>query len=211
MIVASMTKEELLKEITLDKQWVEDRAHGIVMKYRKKTKNFRGRKVLGVTNYTTPRNNDVTAVWCANCFEKGVVSYSCSTYFRFMSPRGYQYITIIGNASTLSNPLIFTSHSIDRLMERCGMTFKDYIIECELSDYGNLYFNDYEYKGKVTKAMVVPNRGMFITVDGDWGWTTVTFIDKDLQGKVQNDVVSTYESQRGLVVSRYENFLKNLG
>ena len=208
MIVPSMTKDELVKELSLDKDWVDGRVYGIDQKYKKKIMKVRGHEVLAVTNYTTPRNNFVTVVWRATYVDRRTTILTAVPYFRYMTVRGYQYIMLMCHGKHSYTPLIYTSHCIDRMKERIGMDFRQYIIQSEAQDNGGMFMDDYVYNGKQTKGLVFPNYGMFILDEATWGYAAVTFISKEQQGDVQNEITSEYERQRHMYNLRYENNIR---
>lgn len=192
MIVPSMTKQELIRELSQDVDWVYDRAYGIREKYRKTINKVTDRKVLGFVKYTTPKKNQVLVAWSVYKVGKDIV-LSPVVFFCCPTSRGFQYINLASSpTSGVKLPVIYTSHAIDRLRERSNLTLQDVVTISEQTSYGRCFIRDYEYEGRQAKALVVDGYGMFILVEQEWGLYAVTYIDKDQQGDVQNQISDDY-------------------
>ena len=209
MIVQSMAKQELLRELNQDVDWVYERSYGIREKYRKVIKKVTDRKILGTVKYTTPKKNKVQVTWVVYRMNKDIV-LSPVILFCCPTPRGYQYINLISNTNgSVQIPIIYTSHAIDRLKERSSLTLLDVISIGERASYGRCYIRDYVYEDKQAKALVVDGYGMFILVEQEWGLYAVTYIDKDHQGEVQNQISDDYASTLWKSNQGFEEYMNN--
>ena len=188
-----MTKQELLHELNQDTDWVRERAYGISIKYEKVIKKVTDRKILGFVNYTTPKHNKVLVAW-TTYYISGSHIIAPVTFFCCPTNRGYQYINLVADTrGTIQIPIIYTSHAMDRLKERSNLTIQDVIRIGEKQSYGRCFLRDYEYEGRQSKALVLEGHGMFIMVEQEWGLYAVTYIDKDRQGEVQNQISDDYD------------------
>lgn len=171
-----MTPQEMLKEVQGDYEWVLDRTDGIAKKYAKVTRRLKDgdHKVLGTVRYLTPRKNVVIVSWAVRKLGKVDDIYNVM-FFKYMTPRGYQYIEPINFGKQL---FVYTSHSCDRMLERAGMTFNDYIdyYVGEKCHYGRRVIIGYEYDGKDCQLCQVGELGGFIAVMNEVGFVGVTFL-----------------------------------
>ena len=208
MIVSTMTKDEVLREIRRDYVWVLERTDGIRIKYNKVIKSVKANRTLGIVNYTTPNRNKVTVVWRVIVYGKGLIDIACSMYFHNMTPKGLQFLMPLNSCTEL---LVYTSHCIDRMQERGSMSFGDYIRYVEETE-NKCGITRYKYDGKETQLMSVGSNGAFIVVHGDWGITAVTFIGNDQFGENQSKVASDLLSEVHGYVEQvrkdvYDNFM----
>ena len=190
MIVPSMTKEDLFREDSYDSEWVRGMTMNQVKKHQKKLGKLKTNSctVLSVTNYKSPRKNDLVVVWYGVKYPDVGTAISCIIYYKYWTPRGFQYVEVVHNKYS-REIIVFTSHAIDRLKERSNIAFNEYIVQ-DVNDTvsPNFYMSDYEYNGKTSKALLFKDTGMFILEEGDWGLYAVTYINKEQQGETQNEL-----------------------
>lgn len=210
MIVSTMTESEVLKELRADVEWVDGRGYNLVKKYQHRIGKVKDSiKVIAVTEYTTPRNNQVVVVWYAVKYPVVGHTFSSVVYFKYTSTNGrYQYLQLISNKRYGDKVVVYTSHAIDRLEERSGVTFREYIVQdIEGKHNANSFVSNYEYEGKTTKAMLFCDKGMFLCEDGKWGVNLVTYIDKTLQGDNQTQLYVQRSLSEPL---QEENYVNNI-
>ncbi len=176
MLVSTMTPQEILKEVRKDYDWVLYRTDGICRKYGKIIRKLKkgDRRILGMVKYLTPSRNTVIVNWCARKLGKTDDVY-CTMFFQYMTPRGFQYIEPINNGTQI---FVYTSHCCDRMLERAGMLFTDYInyYSGPESNYGRRVIIGYTYKDKDCLLAQMGNKGGFVCVKTDVGMVGVTFV-----------------------------------
>ena len=188
MIVASMTREEVTREIREDSEWLLARYEGIKTKYRKQIKAHRtGEKLLCVSKYVTPHHNTAYVVWYLSGAGKKECHMGMMHYFQYMTPAGCQYIHPTYRNLTL---ITYTSHFIQRLQEREGMTFMDFIKQFIYDSSFVINYDKYEYKGKEVNVIPFGDFGFQVYVDGDWGISVVTYISKKQYKGDQNNIIT---------------------
>ncbi len=210
MIVSTMTKADVVRELNEENDWVNMRSYGIREKYKKKIRSCRGNIVLSTVTYTSPRNNNLFVIWKCHRINREVVCVQPLFFIRYMTSRGYQYIGLITNKKYGDVPLIFTSHCVDRVKERSGMEFKDLMIYKETTDWTSTYIDDYEYEGRKSKGMVVEGKGMFIITESEWGFTAVTFITEEQQGDVQTTISVKAKTTRPVIEKAFREEMKEM-
>ena len=98
MILETMTREEVFKEIKQDEDWLKGMGYGLMKKYSKqlKDKRYGHREILGMSSYTTPNNNRVHCVhqkyysdkdnkYASVCFVS-LYEYRCGDKLRYIYP-----------------------------------------------------------------------------------------------------------------------------
>ena len=184
MIVETMTKTELYKELIADEQWVLERAIGLTTKYNKQLRDKRVRHlaVLGRTWYETPNHNKVYTIAQKYIVdEKGKRSIvSITSLYQYTDNSGItRYIyPLFGfdNYLKLNFVLTFSAHSVSRMKERIGkdifgvfedictkndtcISIRPYTFKCEYGDYctvigDNMAFIRYEPWGPWVTTMI---------------------------------------------------------
>ena len=191
MITYTMTKDELVRELRAECDWLDGLRPGIVIKYKKRLNPRTAKEgftLLGKTAYTTPRNNRVHVAW---------VREKVGNYITILSVHFYEYTNQYGKKQYINpcyngfgnNPrriVVYTSHAMSRLLERAGMTIQDLLFyDNDETGYNIGYVGEYEYKGKKSTMFNLGDKGMFITEDCNWGVAAVTFVNYELLGPVQ--------------------------
>lgn len=192
MITYTMTRAELLNEISEDCMWIDGLREGIAVKYRKKLNPKtakEGHYLLGITNYITPRNNKVTVAWVRVKYGKYVTIESMH-YFEYTAKLGNkQYINPCykGKVPVPDKVVIYSGHALQRLRERADMSLTA-LIEYETGahdSYTHHFTGKYEYKGEVHTMFNLGDKGMFITGEHEWGVIAITFVRYDMLGEAQ--------------------------
>lgn len=190
-----MTKEEVLQEVRKDFDWIDDRYPNIYKKYKRMLKIGKQERILGITKYTTPRNNLVWVVWLKDnygCENKVFISNSV-----FIEYRNYDgKINYIMPFAGLFDFVVFTGHSIERLNERAGLDWNGFLRYFYSANRFKLFENKYTYKGKEVTASALGDKGLFlIDSNGKWGRVCKTFVNTELLGSNQKE--SLEESVNG--------------
>lgn len=198
MLTTTMTKTEVLNELTRIDSWLAERQPGIMKKYERffKPKNA-GDRMLGISEYTTPCNNKVHVVW--NTAIKGALWLEYSFYVELNTPNGKAYVKALFNSEDGNRPTdayLYTAHAMQRLWERQGLTFKQ-LMELEYKESKNLHYTlPYTYKGKESWATPLGVMGLWVSVEGNWGLTHVTYVTRSQCGKEQ--MKSMYSSRKAI-------------
>lgn len=194
MILYTMTKEELVKELTADTQWIDSLRGGIVTKYSKRLNPKTapdGHSLLGITTYTTPRKNRVIVAWTRVKTGKYITLESMH-YFQYTAKNGtIQYINPCYGNQRLEpkNIVIYTAHALQRVRERAGMNLLETLAYQCSNEATAHYVGKYMYKGELKTMFNLGDKGMFITTEHRWGTTALTFVSYDLLGEAQEEEI----------------------
>jgi len=205
MIVPSMTKAELLREVKEDSDWVFERRNGIRQKYNKRLKKFDGEILLGISTYKTPRYNEAIAVWVASNVNKHEFNLSCFTYFKYNTPAGVQYILATRYAQSV---VVYTVHFIKRLKEREGLSFMDFIQLLGKEASYLVVPDKYVYKGKEVEVVPFLDRGFQIFKEDNWGMNMLTYISKSQYQGEQGEFIKKVVEEQSLENNKYLAYLK---
>ena len=205
MIVPSMTKAELLREVKEDSDWVFERRNGIRKKYNKRLKKFDGEILLGISTYKTPRYNEAIVVWVASNVNKHEFNLSCFTYFKYNTPAGVQYILATRYAQSV---VVYTVHFIKRLKEREGLSFIDFIQLLGKEASYLVVPDKYVYKGKEVEVVPFLDRGFQIFKEDNWGMNMLTYISKSQYQGEQGEFIKKVVEEQSLENDKYLAYLK---
>ena len=204
MILENMTKEEITKECNLENEWVLERIAGVTIKYKKQLKLGISRKILGITKYVSPNNNNLWVVWLKD--KMGSTKFiSYALFIEFRDNTGKRNYIMHSEDGTIA---IFTGHLLDRLKERAGLDWEGFLrYFYDFSGFA-LSFNEYEYYGKKTKMASFGGLGLFIVdVNDRWGCTVFkTFVNSELLG--ENQVESLVQSK--IDTTYYRNYIDKM-
>lgn len=187
MILETMTRQEVLKELQADCDWVDERIPGLKKKYNKSLKNKRvGHKtILGISKYLTPRKNKVF-VCAVKLLFRNYCALGNAVLFEFVGNDGkIRYIFPLFEDNRLVETITFSSHCIKRMKERSGLQPIDVLKIIAIDNEGSLCFSHYEYEGKLSFMSPLGNIGGVIGVKCDWGILAITYINVELQGENQ--------------------------
>lgn len=188
MIVDTMTKAELLKELREDFIYFNGRNNGWIAKYSKKLRDKRipNHKVLAITPYTTPNGNRVKVFIFKE--KVGNVNILSRTY---LFEVGLRYL--IPNCDAVGKPqdvVIFTKHFQDRLFERTGNTLIESLIKLRESGAGSVCIKSYEsYKEQGLEEgewyVANMNNALCLATTHKWGFILTTVITKRQESSKQ--------------------------
>ena len=132
MIIETMTKEELRKELTEDMEWVYERFDGLRKKYSRQLKSrlVKERTFLGCSKYNTQKRNEVY-LYIFKAYADQNQKYADLHYvpvFSYMHGNKKRYLTVwFDRYGRVEQATVFSSHSLDRLNERVGIDFSELI------------------------------------------------------------------------------------
>lgn len=195
MILESMTKEEVFKQLKADIDWLDGRTPGLKTKYNKHLKDKRvGHKsILGVSSYLTPNHNRVQMLVQKAVF--GKLNSLCFSYlFEFTGGNGkkrYLYPLFVNRR--LCDVVVFSNHCMSRMMERSGLTSTDLLRALANGNDGAMNVEAYEYKGEKRLLCSIGNYGGVICSPCAWGIIGVTYINLEQHDVVQ--VICHQETQ----------------
>lgn len=192
-----MLKEDLLKELKKEIDFVSGLSFGILKKYHKQIANGKQEKILGITKYKSPRNNNIWVVWQLDIYDKKRKSISDTVFVEYRNNQGeVNYIMPCYNMyNTMSDCVVITGHSIQRLKERTGMDWKGFL-EYGYSKKFKFCYDSYVYQGKESQATAFGDKGLFMVVTDDkWGTTFKTFVSSDLLGTNQLETLVATEKE----------------
>ena len=185
MIVPTMTKAELLRELSNEMQYIGGMVEGINKKYVKQLRVPKS-GILGITRYVSPRKNVIHCVWRKNWTGK-FCSIGSTVFIEYTdADNHHNYIMPNFNHGGICvvSCTIFTGHSITRIKERAGLDFKQFL---EYGETFRFFFSveSYEYKGKTVSATAFGDKGLLICEKGEWGTMIKTFVSTEMLGKNQ--------------------------
>lgn len=204
MITYTMTKDELYRELASDAEWLIGLSGGIAIKYKKKLTLKtapEGFHCLGISRYTTPKNNKVFCSWLS-VRANNVITVEQLCLFEYVTKSGVvQYVApcFPHMSNRPNNVIIYTAHAIERLRDRAGLSFEDMLrYSAEFPSHHRDY---YEYKGEKKEMFDFGDKGMFICEPHEWGVCAVTFVNNDIlkanQEEKLNECISKTEDYRG--------------
>ena len=155
MIRLNMTRDELMKELSSDEQWILDRLRGIRIKFRRFINDKRTEGIFHKCWYTTPNHNRVCVTYTKenNCI-------ACYTFFKVIGDDGkVRYIFNFFSPMTnrLSRCFLFTNHFVERLKEREGKKFETWFQERVETQETTFEPINYEYNGDSKQCFAIMN------------------------------------------------------
>ena len=220
MILETMTREEVFKEIEQDEIWLMERGGGLMKKYSKqlRDKRYEHLEILGMTTYTTPNNNKVHCViqkYYADKSNKYAIlalvslyEYRCGDKLRYVYPI-YHY----GVRNKLKDLVIFSEHAVQRMNERLGKdmfeVFKDICTDQDTC----VAFAKYDYNGRDDEMIGRISDGIAFACTHEWGVVVSTIIStrQKFDTQIEGEALSLRNMIEGSkeLENIHEWFLKN--
>ena len=196
MIVDTMTKAELYKELTDDTDWLCGRLGGLAKKFNKALKNKRvaDRAILEVVEYTTPNNNKVISVIQKVVIKDKYATPTITSMFEYTTRNGmkrYIFPALDFDYDRIKYLLIFSAHAVSRMRDRLGMTIKDLLENiCTINDTCTSVFK-YDYNDNDNEYAVLLADCIGFAVPCDWGFMITTIINQDQEYENQTELADT--------------------
>ena len=189
MIVPSMTKAEVLKELSRDVDYIAQMQSGLRKKYARQLKN-KCDGLLGITRYVNPQTHNIQYVVWHKVFNGYYCDISHISFIEYNDGRNINYLmpSFTNLGYTLSGCVVFTAHSIQRLYERAGLSWIDFLKEGYKEGF-RFGYQYYDYKGVKTLSTSFGLKGIFIVEEGKWGIVMKTFVSNNLLGTNQQTVM----------------------
>lgn len=195
MIVETMTRDEIFREIREDDEWVTLRCIGLRKKYNKALKNKRVKNhtLLGTVEYTTPRHNKVYCIvqklYCDDK-EKYAIPTIISLY-EFTSSDGkrrYIYPLQYMQSNRIQSLIVFSDHAISRLRERCNKSMMDLFFDICFVNDSCMSWLKYDYNERDDEHFSVVGDTILLAKDSEWGVTVTTILNKNQLYENQEDM-----------------------
>lgn len=187
MLRLTMTRDELMKELSSDKEWVSERLNGVVKKYNRQLKSNRLQGIFHNSWYTTPNHNRVCVYYVKNGDLIGFMAY-----WRIIGDDGkVRYISISIQCMTqrLINCYLFTNHFLKRLKEREGKDYDTWFRERIETNNISIEPTDYTYNGDSKQCYAVINGSMVFGIYTDsFDVVFTTLINREQERGNQQDM-----------------------
>lgn len=184
MIVNSMTDKEICNEINKE---VKDITKNVCYPYFRKNRSIlknngiKNKTIMVDKTFTTKRNNVVRLIILKERSLTDEFEFSYCFLFRSTLPNGkYIYYKSITDGTVTR----ITSHFTDRLLERAGLTMKEFQRRHIIEDDNTTLTDEIEYKGKLTHCCQVLN-GLAIYEENEYCTDWITWISKDMLSSEQ--------------------------
>lgn len=143
MIISAKTKQALLKEVSLDVDWLTAR-NGLWKKYSKqlKSKAIKIDSILGWSKYTTPSGN-IAHLCSIKNVHNGIPSIEHAYLFEYREG----YLEPVFDNERVKSCVFYTKHCIQRIEERSGMSFVRAFEVSTKTDIGYTDYSQYGYNG----------------------------------------------------------------
>lgn len=195
MIVETMTRDEVFREIQADDDWCAQRCIGLAKKYNKALKNKRigHNSILGMVEYITPNHNKVHGI-VQKVFVDDKQKYAIPaivTIYEFVSSDGKRrhiYPLNYMDSNRLQSLIVFSDHAVQRLRERCGKSMMDLFVDLCVENESCMSFIYYDYNGKDDEHLSVIGDTILLAKDSEWGKTVTTILNKNQLYENQEDM-----------------------
>ena len=175
MIVRTMSKELLVRELNSDMDFLYGMNDGWKKKYHKQLKNKKipEMALLATTEYTSPNQNKIVVHLFKTILNKKDYSFYAvpvwKTYFGYITPLINDWGRAIGATE-------YSSHAVQRIKERLGMDFLEYQKKIQ----GSLANVEYHFNDCPDETVAsLGDFGFGFFKKTDWGKICTTVVSKE--------------------------------
>ena len=183
MIVKTMSHKEISRELANDFNWLREKRHGWIKKYRKRLqpKYLKDNTILERKVYISPSYNKIHCIFfCKKGYKQKWNELAWSALWEITASDGRKrYISYAGVQGECT---VITAHAAERMHERSGKTFIEMFEDNLTSSTGAVFaWVKYEEGGE-TKEATKFGDGFLIGTDDENGNTiAVTYVSQSMQ------------------------------